>query len=68
MEERAKVKERNGRGKSAKDGGKTENEERNGGSGEPEREFRVTSHPPYVRQECARDSLVNLSSKHIVRA
>lgn len=39
--------------------------ERNGGSGKPER-IRVTS-LPYVRQECARDSLVNLSSKHIAR-
>lgn len=62
MEKRAKVKERNGR----KGHDDARDDERNGGSGKPE-SIRVTS-LPYVQQECAGDSLVNLSSKHIVRA
>lgn len=61
MEERAEVKERNGR-RGHGDGMTREMEEV-----ESRESIRVTS-LPYVQQECAGDSLVNLSSKHIVRA
>jgi len=61
-----KVKERNGRKEHAEGGVETARREKWRKCGKPER-IRVTSFP-CVRQEYARDSLVNLSSKHIVRA